>query len=130
MKKIKRFTVLVCIVGLTFGIFSCTKENSDDVAFSTYKMSDVDRLKNEFADILMSNEYLVYVRDLKQMAENIKKGLNPPLNNRDDFRGWIVSNLGETSFSSVNDAMLIFDNLKNSSENYYRKYNSFLEEVI
>lgn len=109
MKKIKRFTVLVCIVGLTFGIFSCTKENSDDVAFSTYTMSEVDRLKNEFAEILNSNEYLVYVRDLKQMAENIKKGLNPPLNNRDDFRGWIVSNLGETNFSGVNDALLIFD---------------------
>lgn len=137
MKKI--FVSLIVIIA----IVSCSKEDSNN--YVTEKSTDLEytnlfsrsssnsvaiRMKVKFDEIMLSNEYIQYQINLKNLIDKIYNAGRPPIESRLNFENWIQINIGNTKFNNVAEAMSLYDNTVHSAEVYYNSIDLFFEDLI
>ncbi len=121
---------MVFTIIATIGIISCSKEdnpNSDSSALNKGKLTttELEKLQDEFKQIILSSEYIDLENLAKSMADALNQEVNVPFEKRSDFENWVTQNLSKTDFISVVDAMDAYDDLNKASYDLDKEYNSF-----
>jgi hypothetical protein len=134
----KNLRVLLLLSFLSLVFFT---NCSDDSASSTEvkinsvsltsKLNDADlqKLKDQFKTIMRTSEYIAFNDAAKLFASNLN-GNDAPVENRDEFVGWISSNLVKTKFSSAEKAIQDFDNVNSLGEDYVDANTNFWNSLI
>lgn len=132
MKKTNVFLILVITI---IAIMSCSQDSSSENNIEANSISQrlsssvIGDLQKEFLDIVLSSEYITLEDNIKEMSAALKKQKDAPLESRLDFQTWVTSNISETEFENVSDAMELYDRLVYSSNEVDKKYNSFYTEL-
>jgi hypothetical protein len=130
MKKINALRILAITIIATIGIISCSKDDSSNVNNTNSTLQrksdkEIQILQDEFKNIMLSSEYITSENNTKKMATALAGLKDIPLDDRTKFEDWVKLNLIKTKFTSLEDAMISYDNFAGSANSLYEKYNSF-----
>ncbi|MGK4568177.1 hypothetical protein [Flavobacterium sp. 3HN19-14] len=132
MKKNHLFYVLAFLIIATIGIVSCNdNEPKFEVENFTSNIKLIDSLKKVYdSDILPSNLYKVQKYNMLEMIDKLDSALKyAPMDDRTKFSDYISNNLSLTKFNSTNDALHLYDDIVESSDDYHIAYKSFFTEL-
>lgn len=89
-------------------------------------MSEIDSLKNVFIEIMKSEEYINFHKDVDEMVAKMKNA-NVSFKNKEEFNNWLTLNLDKTYFNNINEALNLHDKSINNLNKIHTKYKSFYD---
>lgn len=131
MKKIKSF-IFASTLLLIITLFSCSQDNqlSPAANFTVHiSTADLGKLKDEFLEIMKSDEYIIHENNCIEMAKALNGSFirDQDLESSTAFENWLRSHISNTTFSSIENGLMVYNNVMASADDLNTRFKSFYD---